>query len=169
MPPRICRSFLFVRNTSCALSYNAVLSFFSRVVISLCTVDLEMPNCSAACRTVAPFSIRYLASWIVRSSGKPFTVVPPALLTLLLLSIYASIGGIRTRFLSLFVTQNAIMNTYSLLYAKNALLSLEQRINPFGMILHQTVQPRAHLTRTDTVFQDLYRAVKQVTRHDLRQ
>ena len=44
-------------------------------VISLCTVDLDIPNRAAVCRTVAFCSIMYCARRIVRSSGKPFTAV----------------------------------------------------------------------------------------------
>ena len=61
MPPRIWRSCLLVRSTCCTPSYNTLFSFCKRVVISLCTVDFDTPNCAAARRTVAFSSIMYLS------------------------------------------------------------------------------------------------------------
>ena len=77
MPPRICLSSLFFINTSCACVYSGRLRWYNLSVISLCTVDLLTPNFAAVCRTVAPVSTRYCASWMARSSGCPFTEFPP--------------------------------------------------------------------------------------------
>lgn len=42
------------------------------IVITICTVDLEIPNFPAAARTVARFSMMYWASCSARSSMFPF-------------------------------------------------------------------------------------------------
>lgn len=42
------------------------------ILTTVCTVDFEMPNCAAAARTVARFSMMYWASSTARSSILPF-------------------------------------------------------------------------------------------------
>lgn len=68
IPPRICRSALFRSRSSRTCRYRAGLTFGRRSVRSLWTVDFETPNCLAAARTVALFSIMYTARSRERSS-----------------------------------------------------------------------------------------------------
>lgn len=77
MPPLKWRSFLFSSKTSDALLNSAGFIARSRSRMSLCTVDLEIPNFLAAALTVALFSIMYSASVSVRSSIKSFNISPP--------------------------------------------------------------------------------------------
>ena len=67
-PPRIWRSALFRSSSSRTWRYSAGLTFTSRSVMSLCTVDLEMPNWAAAARTVDLFSMIYTARSQARCS-----------------------------------------------------------------------------------------------------
>lgn len=67
IPPRIWRSDLFISSTCLTRSASA-LSIYCILCVSLCTVDLLIPNCFAACRTVAWCSTIYSAISIARSS-----------------------------------------------------------------------------------------------------
>ena len=56
-PPRICLSALLTSSTFRTSFASAGLTCARRSAQSLCTVLFDMPNCFAACRTVALFSI----------------------------------------------------------------------------------------------------------------
>ena len=68
IPPRMCRSALLRSSTCFTRRYSARLQCARRSLRSLCTVDLLMPNCFAAARTVALFSIMYTARSQARCS-----------------------------------------------------------------------------------------------------
>ena len=68
IPPRICRSERFLSSTSRTFSNNSQSITFNRSLTSLCTVDLEIPKCAAAARTVFPVPIIYLPSLITLSA-----------------------------------------------------------------------------------------------------
>ena len=68
MPPRICLSARFVESISETLINRSKSRFFNRRETSLCTVDLLIPNLSAAARTVAPVSAIYFPSITTLSS-----------------------------------------------------------------------------------------------------
>lgn len=70
IPPLRCLSDLFLSSTNLTSPASCGFSFFKRSVMSLCTVDFEMPKCLAAARTVALFSLIYVPMSIVRSSRK---------------------------------------------------------------------------------------------------
>ena len=61
-PPRMCRWALLVSRTFLTCRYSGLLQQGNRRDRSLWTVDLEIPKCCAAARTVAPVSIMYTAS-----------------------------------------------------------------------------------------------------------
>ena len=67
-PPRMCRSWRFLSRTVRTCRYSRGSHMGSRWHRSLCTVDLEIPKCFAAARTVAPVSMMYTASCRARSS-----------------------------------------------------------------------------------------------------
>ena len=73
----MCRSALFSSNTALACAASAALMCKSRSVISLCTVDFEIPNFFAVILTVALFSMMYSASLTVLSSMCSFKIIPP--------------------------------------------------------------------------------------------
>ncbi len=75
-PPRICRSALFFSKISRASRYNPRFTLLSRSVISLCTVDLDIPNFFAALLTVAPYKTMYLANISHRSPSALITHTP---------------------------------------------------------------------------------------------
>ncbi len=67
-PPLMCRSALFSSSTSLTCAASIGLNADKRSVISLCTVDFEIPKYFAALRTVDFLSIMYSASLTVLSS-----------------------------------------------------------------------------------------------------
>ena len=79
IPPRICRSILFRSSTFLTCTYSRGLHWGSRSWISLCTVDLEIPKCFAAARTVAPVSMMYTASSQALCSMVWLNCLPPML------------------------------------------------------------------------------------------
>ncbi len=91
IPPRMCRSCLFLSSTSLTFRYSGKLIFCKRSVISLCTVDFEISNFLAVSRTVAPVSIMYRAKVLALSSGRPFKSFPPS--NVGLVTIYGPAGG----------------------------------------------------------------------------
>ena len=74
-PPRMWRSALFFSKISRASRYNPRFTLLSRSVISLCTVDFDIPKFFAAVLTVAPYKTMYLAKISHRS---PSAFVPHA-------------------------------------------------------------------------------------------
>lgn len=77
IPPRICRSALFLSKITFTSLYKVGFKAFSLSDTSLCTVLLEILNTLAVCRTVALFSIMYCPKVTQRSSGNPFKVNTP--------------------------------------------------------------------------------------------
>ena len=71
-PPRIWRSALFCCKMACTCRESGRLYWGSRSVRSLCTVDLLIPNCFAAARTVVRFSMMYTARSQARCSMSCF-------------------------------------------------------------------------------------------------
>lgn len=64
IPPRMCRSALFLCNTVFTLCARFGEIIDSRFVTSICTVDLLMPNTAAVCLTVELFLTIYSPSSI---------------------------------------------------------------------------------------------------------
>ena len=67
-PPRIWRSFLFFSVIAFTSAYSPACKCGSLTVISLCTVDLEIPNAFAVLRTVAECATIYSPSRIALAS-----------------------------------------------------------------------------------------------------
>lgn len=72
-PPRICLSALFFSSTSRASRYSPLFTLLSLSVISLCTVDLDIPKFLAVTLTVAPCKTINLAKISHRSPQALFS------------------------------------------------------------------------------------------------
>lgn len=79
-PPLMCRSALLRSSRVRTCRYSAGLMRGRRSVRSLCTVDLLIPNCRAAARTVVWLSTMYAARSATRSSIFVRTYTTPNLL-----------------------------------------------------------------------------------------
>ena len=95
-PPRIWRSALFWSRTCLVALYNEGFIFSSRSVMSLCMVDLLIPNFWAVARIVELLSTKYSAARSQRCLLSCLYIIPH--LKYCLLPIYARIvGDIQTK------------------------------------------------------------------------